>query len=320
MKPTRLLALAVLASASLSACAGPVEDDGMASDAKPESADVAVEPVAEAPIADVLMALDRQASEAFLNGDSRFFEGLLTDNFVTRDGGPRMGKAAMLEMIGGLRCEAKSWGLDEQWIAQIDPDTYVSSYRGTWDGSCAGANGESIKIPSPVRAATIWVRNDGKWQAAFHEENRILDPKDLPAAPLEQPASSTADAQPADARTDALVKLETAIWDAWKDHDAKKIEEATADSLSFIDIFGNFDANRADTLEAWSGSICDIKSVSITDGVAYTISPTVELLTHRGAADGSCYGEKIGAVLGTSAYVKDGDAWKLAFTMNMPEK
>jgi hypothetical protein len=115
-----------------------------------------------------------------------------------------------------------------------------------------------------------------------------------------------------------MVALERSLWEAWKDHDAKKIEDATANDLSFIDIFGNSYANRADTIRAWTGAICEIKSVSVSDGVASALSPTVELLTHKGTADGTCYGQKVGAVLGTSVYVKDGDAWKLAFTMNMP--
>ena len=115
-----------------------------------------------------------------------------------------------------------------------------------------------------------------------------------------------------------MVAVERSVWEAWKAHDARKLEDVTANDLSFIDIFGNSFANKADTIKAWTGAICEIKSISVTDGAASALSPTVELLMHKGTADGTCYGQKVGAVLGTSVYVKDGDAWKLAFTMNMP--
>jgi hypothetical protein len=56
---------------------------------------------------------------------------------------------------------------------------------------------------------------------------------------------------------------------------------------------------------------------NVTEGVATALSPIVTLLTHTATADGTCYGEKVPAVHGNSVYVRDGDTWKLAFTMNM---
>ena len=115
-----------------------------------------------------------------------------------------------------------------------------------------------------------------------------------------------------------MVVVETSVWEAWKAHDAKKLEDLTSGDLSFIDIFGNSYSNKPDTIKAWAGAICDVKSVDVTGAVATALSPTVELLTHTGTADGTCYGEKVSSVRGNSVYVKDGEAWKLAFTMNMP--
>jgi hypothetical protein len=48
------------------------------------------------------------------------------------------------------------------------------------------------------------------------------------------------------------------------------------------------------------------------------LSPTVGILTFKGVADGTCYGQKVGPIWGTSVYVKDGDAWKWAFGINVP--
>ena len=273
---------------------------------------------ANAPTIDALLALDKQANEAYIKGDSKFFESLLSDKFVTREGGQRIDKAAVVKMVAGNKCDVRTWNLDEPWLAKIDTDTYVLSYRGTWDGTCTGADGKPAKIPSPTRAATIWVRSGDKWLAAFHGENPIINPKDSPKVTVAPPqAARNTEAKPSDPSVDALVAVEKSVWEAWKAHDAQKLENLTASDLSFIDIFGNSYANKADTIKAWAGAICEVKSVGVTDGVVTTLTPTVKLLMHTGTADGTCYGEKIPAIHGNSVYVRDGNTWRLAFCMNM---
>jgi ketosteroid isomerase-like protein len=273
---------------------------------------------ASPPSIDALLALDKQANEAYIKGDSKFFESLLSEKFVMRKGGQRMDKAAVIKMIAGDKCDVRTWNLDEPWLAKIDTDTYVLSYRGTWDGTCTGSDGKPAKIPSPTRAATIWVRSGDKWLAAFHGENLIIDPKDSPKATAKPThVDERSEVKSSDPSTDALVAVEKSTWEAWKAHDAQKLEDLTTSDLSFIDIFGNSYANKADTIKAWAGAICEVKSVGVTDGVVTTLTPTVKLLMHTGTADGTCYGEKIPAVHGNSVYVRDGNTWRLAFCMNM---
>ena len=318
MKPASLLTLTFIAGAFFAARGVDARNSPAARTAKPANTN-APKPIAEAPTIDALMALDKQANEAYVKCDSRFVESLLSEKFVMRDGARRMGKAAVVKMIAGVKCEVRIWNLDERWMAKIDADTYVLSYRSTWDGTCTGPDGKSMKIPSPIRAATVWIRSGDRWQAAFHGENPIIDPKNSPnalPAPAAGPAEK-AEAKAADPNTDALVAVEKSVWEAWKANDAKKLEGLTANSLSFIDIYGNSYSNKTDTIRAWAGAICQVKSVGVTDGVATALSPTVKLLMHKGTADGTCYGERVPAVHGNSIYVRDGDAWKLTFTMNM---
>ena len=308
MKLNSLLTLTLIAAACFAGSAADAQNSTNASNR-----------VAEPPAIDALLALDRQATEAYFKSDTKFFESLLSEKFVMRQGGQRLDKAATLKMIARNKCDVKTWNFDEPWLAKIDADAYVLSYRSTCDGTCMAADGKPTKIPSPTRAATIWVRSGSKWLAAFHGENPIIDPKDSPksAVPPAQLAKQT-EAKPTDPSTDALVAVEKSVWEAWKAHDAKKLEDLTSRDLSFIDIFGNSYSNKPDTIKAWAGAICDVKSVGVTGAVATALSPTVKLLMHTGTADGTCYGEKVPPVLGNSVYVKDGDAWKLAFTMNMP--
>ena len=342
MKKTLRFILLAAASTFVAACGAPAANTG-GNNANTNANINSTKPVAAAPTADALMALDKQANEAYVKGNSKFFEGMLSDKFVIlTGGGQRMDKAATVKMIAGVKCDIKSMDLTEPAMSMIDADTYALSYKATWDGTCNGPDGKPMKVPSPVRSASIWVRSGDKWQAVFHGENLIVDPKNppkaAPAAPPKKPkkvepkkddktaansntASNTAAPAKAtpDANTDALVKVELALWEAWKEHDAKKLDALMAKDVSFVNIFGTYLATRADALKDWTGAGCEVNSVSVTDGFASALSPTVEMLTRKGTADGTCGGQKVGGTViwGVSIYVKDGDAWKFAFGMNL---
>jgi len=59
-------------------------------------------------------------------------------------------------------------------------------------------------------------------------------------------------------------------------------------------------------MKDWTGAGCQVKSVSVSDGLATALSPTVEMLTRKGTADGTCGGQEIGgtAIWGVSIYVR----------------
>ena len=340
MKKITLFILLAVAATFFAACGAPAANTG-ANNANTNT----TKPVA--PTADALMALDKQANEAYVKGDSKFFEGMLSDKFVIlAGGGQRMDKAATVKMIASEKCDIKSMDLTEPAMSMIDADTYALSYKATLDGTCNAPDGKPMKVPSPVRSASILVRSGDKWQAVFHGENLIVDPKNprksAPAAPPKKPtapakkeepkkddktaansntaANTTAAAKATpDANTDALVKVELALWEAWKEHDAKKLDALMAKEVSFVNIFGTCLATRADAMKDWTGANCQVKSVSVTDGFATALSPTVEMLTRKGTADGTCGGQNIGGtdIWGVSIYVKDGASWKFAFGMNL---
>ena len=336
MKRLVEFALCTTAAISFAAC-GSQSGNAPANNANTNTNSNTAKPVATAPTADALLGLDKQANEAYMKGDSKFFEGFLNDKFVMyAKGGQRMDKAAAVSMISKVKCDAKDWKLDDPQILMIDADTYVLNYKGTFDGTCT-IDGKTEKQLSPVRAATVWVRSGDKWMVAFHGENVIIDPKN-PAPPADNKKetpkkveekkddksarssnSAASPAKPADPFTDALMAVEKPLWEAWKDHDAKKLEGLLSKDVSFVNIFGTYFANKTDAIKDWTGASCEAKSVSLTDGVGISISPTVGILTVTGSADGTCGGQKIvGSIFGTSVYVKDGDTWKWAFGFNSP--
>jgi ketosteroid isomerase-like protein len=280
--------------------------------------------------------MDKKANEAWIKGDKAHFDGFLSDKFVSAERGQRMTKAELLEMIGSFKCDVKTWNLEDPQMMKVNEDTYVISYKGTFDGSCT-MDGKAEKLPSPVRAASIYIRDGDKWKGAFHSETLIVDPKaPPPPATKEEPkkadkpaantsananAAAPAPAKPApSANTDALVKIHTAGWEAFKAKDAKWFNDNLTNDASNVDPLGNWISGKANIVKQWTETMkCEgITKVSVKDGFASAISPTVEILTLKGAADGTCDGQKNGDLWQTAVYVKEGDAWKLAFMFESP--
>jgi hypothetical protein len=85
------------------------------------------------------------------------------------------------------------------------------------------------------------------------------------------------------------------------------------------EVFGSR-SDKAEALKNWSGAGCDVTSVKVNDAAATMISPTVEILTFKATADGSCFGQKVGPIWGSSIYVKFGDTWKWTFGINVPSR
>lgn len=330
-------------AAFIMACGGVAEN-------KPATtpANTATKPAAAAPTVEALFDMDKKANEAWFKGDKAYFEGMLSDKFVSLEQGKRMSKADVTGMIGSLKCDVKTWNVEDPKMSKINDDTYAVSYKGTFDGTCTGPDGKAIKLPSPIRAASVWVRDGEKWKGAFHGETPIIDPKNPPAPPAKDEskkdeskaddkkaeaktddkpaggnsnAAASAPAKPTpSANTDALVKAHQAGWDAWKAKDAKYFDANLTSSFAFVDPIGDYTGSKADAIKMWTETMkCEgITKVAVTDGFASSLSPTVELLTLKGTADGTCGGQKNGPLTQAAVYVKEGDAWKLAFMFETP--
>lgn len=340
-------------------------------------------PAPAAPTADSLMAMDKAAQEAWSKSDPKWFEDNLSDKFVmTGDKGKRLDRAATIEMIKSGKCDIKKMDLTEPQLAKIDNDTYVLSYKGAFDGSCT-MGGKTEKIPSSVRAASVWIRSGAdKWMAAWHGETMMMeaskgDKKDdakkddtKKDAAKGDPAAAVADvsaneknaakkaeaekeaakkAEPAkkeepkkeeakkeDAKkdekaapaepakpgpnTEAITKLHQSGWEAWRDKDAAKLRALTASTLAFVEPNGNWFGSKDEVINRWTSMDCkDVKTVKVSDGFASALSPTVEIFTHTGTADGTCDGQKNGPLSAMAIYVKEGSDWKLAFLFETPK-
>jgi hypothetical protein len=269
----------------------------------------------EAPTQVVLLSLETKAYEAWKSKDAKFWETFLSNNFVGWGSMGRVDKASASKEYTGADCEIESFAISDVQMSQLGEDAALITHKINVNGTCGGQ-----RTPPASWAATAYVRHGSQWKAAFHAEAAITNPAAPPVRPFGQKAGSEQKAKPADrdALTHTLLPLEKAIWEAWKDHDAKRLDGLTATNVQFINIFGIHLATKAEALKNWSGEGCDVKTVRLTDAAATMFSPTVGILTFHASAEGTCFGQKVGPVWGSSTYVKDADAWKWSFGINLP--
>lgn len=296
-------------------------------------------PAAAAPTTDALVALDTKAWEAWKNKDGKFFEGFISDNFVGfGDDGKRPSRAEVIKMITENKCEVKSFALSDGHVTMVGADVAVLTSKATSDATCEGK-----KMPSPVTTATVFVRSGDTWKAAYHNEVAVMDPKDMKADDKKMPpppakddkkaddmkaedkkaddmkAETNSAAKPAsDALTDAILAVEKSGWEAWKGRDAKKLEEITNRDIAFVDIFGKATFGQADVVKGWTEGKCEIKAVDVTDAKAMSISADAAILTYKGHAEGTCDGQPLMDLWGTTVAVKDGANWKAVYIFETP--
>ena len=302
--------LAATAALVIAACGG----DAPAS--HENAPPIAEETAPAAPTKDALVALEKSAYEAWKSRDEAFWETFLSDKFVGYGASGKLDKASAKVEYVGADCEIASWSISDEQMRQLGDDVALLTHKTMLEGTCGGQ-----AVPAESWAATVYVREGDRWQGAFHAEAPIVDPEAAPATPVGEPEATPegeARAAAGDAGTDAMLAAERALWEAWRAHDAETIESLTTEEFSFINIFGTYFANKADAIADWTGTGCDVESVSVTDATGTMLSPTVGILTFTGGADGTCYGQEVGPIRGTSIYVQDGEAWKWTFGINLP--
>ena len=200
-----------------------------------------------APTKDALVTLEKSAYEARKSKDAKFWDTFLSDKFVGYGSSGKLDKASATKEYTGADCEIKSYGLSDEQMKPLGNDAALITYKTTVDGTCGGQ-----KVPANSWAAGIYVRDGDKWKGAFHAEAPIVDPKAAPAKSAdkkEAPKKDEAKIAAPNAVTGALMAAEKAVWEAWKEHDAKRLQDLTAKDISFVNIFGTYFATKAERNE-----------------------------------------------------------------------
>jgi len=135
-----------------------------------------------------------------------------------------------------------------------------------------------------------------------------------PAANNTNAAPANAAAKPAAAAPtkEALMTLEKAGWEAWKNRDAKWTEENYSDKGLNLGAAGR--TSKAEMIKSYTTQKCEVKSFSLTDDKMQMLGADVAVLTYKGAQDATCDGKKSPAnVWSASVYVREGEKWKAFF-------
>ncbi|MDQ3684487.1 MAG: nuclear transport factor 2 family protein [Acidobacteriota bacterium] len=112
-----------------------------------------------------LVALERQAWEAWKKKDGAYFQTFLSDDTVQVGSQGVTRKAQIVNGIGTSTCDIKGYTLDNFDVVTLNQDAAILTFSATQDATCGG-----VAEPSPVWASTVYVKRAGKWQAAFHQE------------------------------------------------------------------------------------------------------------------------------------------------------
>ncbi len=265
---------------------------------------------AAADLTSTLGALEDRSYAAWKSKDVKFWATFLSDRFVGWGRSGRLDKRAATRLFSGTGCRIDSYRLMDQQVSRLTSDAAVLTHRTETSGTCDGR-----PVAPATFAATVYVRESGRWRAAFRAQSALVDP--LKAT---RPADNnlwTGGPSRNDPATRTLLAREQAVWTAWQNRDARRIDTLLGDPVQFIDIFGNHIGTRPDTLKAWSGSGCDITRFDLGGAKATMLTPDVGILTVRATTDGKCFGQDVWTIWGTTIYVRHGRTWLWSFGINV---
>ena len=263
-------------------------------------------------LAGKLGTLEERSYAAWKSGDTKFWTKFLSEKFVGWGRSGRLDKSVAKRVLSGVGCQIGSYRLTDKQVSQLTPNAAVLTHRTEVNGTCGGA-----RLAPASYTATVYVREAGQWKVAFRAQSAIVDPMKAT-----KPAVSdlwTGGPTRSDVSTRILLAREQAVWSAWKDRDAKRIDALLSDDIQFIDIFGNHIATRPAAVKAWSGEGCDVKSFDIGGAEATMFAPDFGVLTVRATTHGKCFGQDVWPIWGTSLYVKRGNTWLWSFGINVLE-
>lgn len=139
------------------------------------------------------------------------------------------------------------------------------------------------------------------------------------ATPSPAPAAK---AKPRMSKAALLKKLsanETALWNAWKEKNAKPFQAwLSADSVMVGD--GGV-SGKADVAKEISSMNCEIRSFSLTDWKLTMVDGDAALLTYKGMQDGTCAGTALPpSVWASSLWINRRGRWLAAFHQETPAR
>ncbi|MGD9628834.1 MAG: nuclear transport factor 2 family protein [Pyrinomonadaceae bacterium] len=314
MRRLSLMIATLAAAAFVVACGAPAGNTGTAANSgNAANSNANKTAAAPAPSKETLMTMEKAAWEAWKNRDAKWTEENASDKYIGFGSSGRMDKAASIKSYE-QKCEIKTYTLSDDQMQMVGPDVAVLTFKATQDYTCDGKKG-----PADVHSTSIYVREGDKWKAAFYAETPVVDPKAPPKPAAAKKEEPKADEAKPDAATEALLAVEKKTWEAWKNKDAKALEDVLAKDFVFVTGTGRMD--HAATIKSWATeNKCDVKSYWIGDARSASLSKDVSMMTFKGGGEGTCEGQPIATDWYVGLYMKDGEVWRPAFGMGIPQQ
>ena len=114
-----------------------------------------------------------------------------------------------------------------------------------------------------------------------------------------------------------ISEMETALWTAWKNKDAKPFEmHLSADSINVGDFGVGGKSGIAEGMK-----MCEVKSFSLSDWKLTKLSASTALITYKATQDATCGGTAVpGTVWASSIWMKRKAAWQAVFHQETPAR
>ena len=127
----------------------------------------------------------------------------------------------------------------------------------------------------------------------------------------EAAASPTPAPKPRMTKAQLMKKLsanETALWNGWKNKDAKVFNSMLAANAVMIGEQGV--AGKKDIAGAMASMPCEVKSFTLSDWKLTMVDADAALLTYKGVADGTCMSKPIPTVWASSLWINRRGKWQ----------
>jgi uncharacterized protein (TIGR02246 family) len=116
-------------------------------------------------------AIEKSLWEAWKNKDSAPFQQHLADNTVSvSPHGVSSGKQQVIQQMSAEPCDVREFSFSDWQVHEISDSTLIVTYKAKQDATCGGT-----KIPADVVASSVYVKRDGKWLAASHQETPLME-------------------------------------------------------------------------------------------------------------------------------------------------
>jgi hypothetical protein len=111
---------------------------------------------------------------------------------------------------------------------------------------------------------------------------------------------------------------EKALWDAWKNHDAKPFNEYLSDDAVNI-AGGEMQKGKAATVKDISSTDCKVNDFSLSDFSYTWLDHDTVIVTYIATQDAECKGQKLPTkVIASSAWSKKQSKWESPFHQETP--